>query len=230
MKIAIQVPIKARSSTRVPNKNFRSLCGKPFSWWLLDRLADLADPDWDIFIDSESSEVLEHLSERHRERFKFHLRDPWFAEDHANGNHLLHQFAVTQSTYDIYVQLFVTAVTLPGEIINEAIQCLATSVSAYDSLFLVTEENGWYWFNENALNYQPHLPNGLPRSQDAMVLKETTGLYAITRDALLRTGCRIGARPYFYTIPHEYAFDVDTMEDFRRAEVLLRTANKMDES
>ncbi len=222
MKIAIQIPIKARSSTRVPNKNFRDLCGKPFSWWLLDRLLEVASPEWDIFIDSESDSVLDKLSDAQRKRFKFHERDSWFAEDHAKGNHLLHQFAVRESGYDLYVQLFVTAVTLPGEIIRESIQCMATSVSDYDSLFLVTEESGWYWFKGEALNYQPNLPNGLPRSQDAMVLKETTGLYAITRDALLRTGCRIGLRPYFYRIPAEYAFDVDTMEDFRQAEKLLQ--------
>lgn len=221
MKIAIQVPVKAKSSTRVPNKNFRTLCGKPFAWWVLDRLVESAPAEWDIFIDSESDSVMEKLSEKQRGRVKFFLRDPWFAEDHANGNHLLHQFAVREPGYDLYAQLFVTAVTLPGEIIREAVQCLATSVSDYDSLFLVTEETGWFWFKGEALNYRPDIPNGLPRSQDAMVCKETTGLYAITRDALLRTGCRIGNRPYFYKIPPEYAFDVDTMEDFRRAEKLI---------
>ena len=39
MKIAINIPIKGRSATRVPNKNLRDLAGKPLCCWLLDQLA-----------------------------------------------------------------------------------------------------------------------------------------------------------------------------------------------
>ena len=88
-------------------------------------------------------------------------------------------------------------------------------------MLLVTEENGWFWFNGQALNYVPDRPDGLPRSQDAMVLKETTGLYAITREAVFRTGCRIGCRPLFYKVDRQSAFDVDNMEDFLEAQRII---------
>lgn len=225
MKIAFQIPIKARSSTRVPNKNFRDLCGKPFACWLLDELAANCPQDWDLYIDSEDRSVYERFTERYGDRFKFHLRPEWFASDAANGNHLLTQFVVTKPDYDVYCQAYVTAVTLTGEIIRESVEAFTTSIDRHDSMFLASEETGWYWYQGNALNYDPEIPDGLPRSQDAMVLKETTGLYAITHDAALRTNCRIGNTPLIYKVPKKYAFDVDTLEDFEEAQNILREEN-----
>lgn len=224
MKIAFQVPIKARSSIRVPNKNFREIAGKPLFAWLLDELlTQSGDFESSIFVDSENESVYSRISEHYEkdERLNFHLRRPWYAEDHANGNHLLSQFAMAQPQFDIYVQVFITAVTLRRGLIDESLRSFTTSLDQFDSMFLVSEEPGWIWFKGNAINYDPTRPDGLPRSQDAMYLKETTGLYAITKDALLRTGCRIGCRPMLYKVDRFSSVDIDTMSDFAEAEKLL---------
>lgn len=221
MKIAIQVPIKGKSSQRVPNKNFRDLNGKPLCHWLLDELVQLPE-EIDIFIDSEDQEVFENLSNPSYARFQHHTREEWFAEDQANGNHLLHQFALKHPEYQAYAQIFVTAVTLRYSIIQNALTTFSEQLDQHDSLFLVTEETGWIWNNGNALNYDPTKPNGLPRSQDATYFKETTGMYLITRKAALLTGCRIGETPFPYTIGPEYALDIDTMSDLKEAERLLK--------
>lgn len=221
MKIAVQVPIKARSSTRVPNKNFRDLAGKPFSCWLLDELNENCPKEWDIFIDSEDVSAYDFFKDKYPDRYKFHQRSKWFASDAANGNHLLSQFVTLHPEYDVIIQLYVTAITLTGDIIRESMECFINSLDRYDSMFLVTEQSGWFWFQDRAMNYDPNRPDGLPRSQDAIVLEETTGLYAITSDAAMRTGCRVGHKPLMYRIPQKYAFDVDTMEDFEEAQRLL---------
>jgi CMP-N-acetylneuraminic acid synthetase len=221
MKIAVQIPIKSRSSTRVPNKNFRDLAGKPFSCWLLDELVKNCPEDWDLYIDSESVNAYDQFDDRYSGRIKFHKRNEWFASDAANGNHLLSQFSNAHPEYDVFVQVFVTAITLTAAIIRESIEAFTSSADKYDSMFLVTEKTGWFWFQGKPMNYDPSRPDGLPRSQDALVFEETTGLYAITRDAVMRTGCRIGKNPLMYKIPHKYAYDVDTMEDFAEAQRLL---------
>ena len=221
MKVAIQIPIKARSSTRVPNKNFRDLAGKPFSCWLLDEICSACPREWDLFIDSEDRSAYEFFEQRYSGRFKFHERGAWFASDAANGNHLMHQFVTMHPEYDVVAQTYVTAISLKGSIIMEAMSAFVEALDKYDSMFLVTENTGWYWFDGKALNYDPNRPDGLPRSQDAVVHEETTGLYAITRDAALRTGCRIGKNPLMYPIPRRFAMDVDTMEDFEEAKSYL---------
>jgi CMP-N-acetylneuraminic acid synthetase len=220
VKLAIQVPIKGKSSQRVPNKNFRDLNGKPLCHWLLDELVQLPE-EIQIFIDSEDKEVFEKLSLPKYERFQYHIRESWFAEDQANGNHLLSQFAHVHNEFEAYAQIFVTAVTLNHRVISEAIKAFRENDDQNDSLFLVTEETGWIWYQGKPINYDSSRPNGLPRSQDAKFLKETTGMYIITRDAVLKTGCRIGERPVQFSVKPEYALDIDTMSDLQEAERLL---------
>lgn len=221
MNVAIQVPIKARASTRVPNKNFLNLCGKPLSCWLLDELVAHCPGEWDIFIDCEDATAVAPIRARYGDRLKLHVRHEWFAGDAANGNHLLHQFATAQPDYDIYAQAFVTAVTLPGATVVEAVHRLSESLDEHDSALLVTEETGWFWFGGRAMNYTPDRPDGLPRSQDAVLLKETTGLYVVTREVVFTTGCRVGKAPLFHRVPREQALDIDTMEDLAEAQQRL---------
>ena len=87
----------------------------------------------------------------------------------------------------------------------------------------MTRETGWYWQERRPLNYNERQPNGLPRSQDAQLLKETTGFYLIEKEPLFRKCTRIGTNPWLYEIPHQYAIDIDTEEDFAEAERILCT-------
>mgnify|MGYP007047745648 CR=1 FL=1 len=59
------------------------------------------------------------------------------------------------------------------ETINKAINVLKNSAE-FDSVFTAEKIFSWFWFNGEAINYNPKL---LPRSQDASpVIKESTGL------------------------------------------------------
>ena len=225
MQVAVEVPIKARGSTRVPNKNFRELSGKPLSWWLLDEITANFPADWDIFVDSEDESVWDKLRDRYGQRLKFHQRHSWFASDAANGNHLIHQFAVIHPEYDVYLQAHVTAVTLSGKILREAVDSFVEQLDRYDSMLIVTEEVGWYWLGDKPVNYSLYQADGFGRSQDSPMYKESTGIYAVTRETAFRLGCRVGRRPLLYPIPRQYAVDIDTMDDFREAEHLLGEAN-----
>jgi CMP-N-acetylneuraminic acid synthetase len=186
--------------------------------------------EFDIFIDSEDESTFDKISCHYfkEKRIQFHKRDPWLAEDQANGNHLLGHFAVHKPQYDIYVQAFITAVALRSGIIKASIKDFIQNLNKYDSMFLVTEEPGWIWFQGKAINYDPSRMSGLPRSQDAMYLKETTGLYAITKDALMKGGCRIGNSPLLYKVDRFSSVDIDTMEDFHDARDILNREMRID--
>jgi CMP-N-acetylneuraminic acid synthetase len=218
-KIALQIPIKFKPSERIHNKNFINLCGKPFYSWLLDKLINNIPENWDVYIDSENEKVFNIINERYKEnKFKFHKRNEYYSENWANGNHLLHQFAISNPKYDLYCQLFITAVNLEFTTIKSCIDNFLKKENHenYDSSFLVTKETGWVWFDGMPINYNHSLINGLPRSQDAQYYKETTGMYIVKKNTLFENGCRIGKKPLLYSINEKESFDIDTIEDIAK--------------
>lgn len=61
------------------------------------------------------------------------------------------------------------------------------------------------------------------------VVEETTGMYGITRDSLEKYRCRIGKKPYMYTVSKFEAVDINTEEDFQVAEYIGRVIYGMGE-
>ena len=116
------------------------------------------------------------------------------------------------SNFDYYFQLYATAPFLKPSTIRDCVNKL-THTSRYDSILTATEEYGWFWYNNQPVNYQPNI---LPRSQDVVpMIKETTGLYGISKIAYNRYRSRVGANPYFYIIRDGIqSIDIDDQSDF----------------
>ncbi len=117
-------------------------------------------------------------------------------------------------------QLQQTALSLRGQTVVAAVERLVRDPE-HDSVLLATEETGFLWYRGAPVNYDPGRPDGLPRSQDVRYVKETTGLYAVTREVVLRQGCRVGRNPLFHLVPRLEALDIDTLEDLHIAERLF---------
>ena len=217
MKVVAIIPIKEMSK-RVKSKNFRSFCGEPLYRYFMKKLID--SPFDEVFIDTDSTEISEYARGM---GWKVIKRVPELAADSANGNDLLlYEAGVVDA--DIYFQLFITAPLLLPQTINEAYKIMTTEME-YDSLFTATEIYSWFWYNNKPVNYDPKV---LPRSQDATpIIRETTGLYAIRRDALLKNKCRIGENPYMLYVGEMEAMDIDTEQDFRVAEIIFSHIKKM---
>ena len=50
------------------------------------------------------------------------------------------------------------------------------------------------------------------------MIEETTGLYGMTKTALSKYQCRIGAKPYIHIVNKFEAVDINTEDDLRMAE------------
>ena len=217
MKVVAIIPIKEMSK-RVKSKNFRSFCGEPLYRYFMKKLID--SPFDEIFIDTDSDEISEYATGM---GWKVIKRVPELAADSANGNDLL-VYEANMIDAEIYFQLFITAPLLKPQTVNKAYKIM-TSKMEYDSLFTATEIYSWFWYNSKPVNYDPKV---LPRSQDATpIIRETTGLYAIRRDALLKNKCRIGENPYMLYVGEMEAMDIDTEQDFRVAEIIFSHIKKM---
>ena len=214
MKVAATIPIKS-NSTRVKNKNFRLLGDKPLYEYIIDHCIQAECFD-DIYVDTDSPEINSYCT---KNQVVCINRKPELTLDTANGNDVFHYDVDFIGHYDFYFQLYATAPFLKPETIRECVNKLTHS-SKHDSILTATEEYGWFWHKDQPVNYQPNI---LPRSQDATpVIKETTGLYGISKRAYDRYRCRVGATPYFYIIrDRKECIDLDTLDDFIIAEGLI---------
>ena len=211
MKVAATIPIK-KNSTRVKNKNFKLIKNKPLYQYIIDNCIKAECFD-SIYVDTDSSEIKSYCFQN---KVKWIERKPELTLDTANGNDVFHHDIDLIEDYDFYFQLYATAPFLKPETISDCVNKLTHS-SRHDSILTATEEYGWFWYKDQPVNYQPNI---LPRSQDnTPVIKETTGLYGISKRAYDRFKCRIGATPYFYILRDtRESLDLDTYEDFKKIE------------
>ncbi len=204
------IPIKD-NSIRVSKKNLRKFGRKPLFRHVIDTVIK-SDKFDDIFVDTDSVEVKEYCENN---SINVIDRDPELSKDSANGNDLLKSWVEMKPNYDIYFQIFVTSPFLKIDTINDCVDFMKET-SEYDSIFTGVEEYTWYWFDNKPINYEPKV---LPRSQDAKpVIRETTSLYGITKEAFLLDNSRIGRNPKIYIVNQIEAVDIDTELDFFIAE------------
>lgn len=211
-KIVAIIPIK-NNSKRVKKKNFLKIGNKKLYEFLLEKVLKCNFNE--IYIDSDSLEIESYAK---KNGFKFIKRKSYLSKDNANGNDLLNYHSSIISA-DIYFQLFVTAPLLSIKSINECIKILKKTKTK-DSILTVNEIHSWFWFNGKPVNYEPKI---LPRSQDAQpIVQETTGLYGIKKNALIKRKCRIGFKPIFYKIPPAESIDLDNKNDFNYLSKFLK--------
>lgn len=215
MSIACFIPIKSNSE-RVQGKNFRVLNGKKLYEYVIEHSVSAAVFD-DIFVDTNSDEIKEFAENC---GCKIIERREELTRNTANGNDLLNYHFDQFPDYDYYFQLFATAPYLQPDSIKACVENL-TGSGIYDSCFTAVKHYGFFWLNNTSINYRPCI---LPRSQDMLpVVEETTGLYGITRQALQKYHCRIGALPYIHFVSKFEAVDINTEEDLRIAEHIGRS-------
>lgn len=217
------VPIKSVSK-RVPGKNFKLFCGHSLYKYIITNAVDSEAFDA-IYVDTDSDEIKEFAVKKGANIID---RPEYMTADSVNGNDLLvHDYEVIKKGEYLF-QLFATAPLLKPETIRKCVEFLKNNQD-YDSILTVTEVSGWFWFNDLPVNYRPDI---LPRSQDAKhLLKESTGLYGITKESLMKYKCRIGARPKLFLISPLEALDIDTEYDFNFAQAVgyrLKTNKKFD--
>ena len=210
------VLICARGGSKgLPGKNIKLLGDKPLYQYIIDHCIEAECFD-SIYVDTDSEDIKAYCFQN---KVKWIERKPELTLDTANGNDVFHYDIDHIDDYDFYFQLYATEPFLKPLTIQACVDKLTHS-SKHDSILTATEEYGWHWFQNQPVNYQPNI---LPRSQDAPpVIKETTGLYGISKRAYDRFRCRVGGTPYFYILnDRKECIDLDTQEDFVSAEVFI---------
>ena len=214
-------------SKGVPRKNIKPLAGKPLIQHTID--AARACPLITRYIvnteDAEIRAVAEGLGVETQDR----PQDFWYDNTFQEVDRLL-QWAVADleargGKVDVVVLLYPTAPLRRTEHITGCIDLVLNQ--GFDSALTLREDRSYIWERtdkEHAVkpvNYDPKKrgPNQLEGWNQWV---ENKAVYAMKRDLLMETGCRLGGRMGFVEMSKLESIDIDLPADFTLAEQVMK--------
>lgn len=203
------MPIKTNNE-RLPGKNTKVLGERPLLQWQLEALKDAGVEQ--IFVFCSDRSIDKYLLPG----TTFLLRPDELDLPTSNFTQIFDSF-IKKIDADIYIYAHATAPFIESDTIKD---CLDKVLSGkYDSAFCATRIQDFLWKNGSPLNFDA---TNLPRSQDLdIIYRETSGVYVFTKDVFLTYRRRIGMKPYIKEVNIKEAVDINTIEDFELAKLML---------
>lgn len=214
-KIKALVPMKGES-LRLPNKNIRTLCGKPTFHWIMESLSKSKYID-EIIINTDSPEIAKSATDNFKVTI---LQRPDFLLGNTVSIQPLIAYDLEQTNGEYYLQTHSTNPLLSSKTIDSAIETFFKQ-SGHDALFSVTSvRTRFYWPDGRGIN---HDPKHLIQTQDLEpIYEENSCLYIFSKETNMQVKNRLGLRPMMFPIDKLEAVDIDNLEDFYWAEFLLK--------
>ncbi|MBB4212175.1 CMP-N-acetylneuraminic acid synthetase [Rhodothalassium salexigens DSM 2132] len=213
------LPMKAHSA-RVPNKNFRTIAGKPLFRWVLDSLLALPAVAR-VVINTDARAQLAQAGLEAGGRVLIRDRRADLCGDAVSMNKVLAD-DIAACPAHAYLMTHTTNPLLSAATLARAIDRFAAvrRDGTADSLFAVTRlQTRLYAADGAPLNHDPdHL---IPTQDLAPLYEENSNFYLFTAQSFAATGARIGARPQMVETPKVEAVDIDDADDWAMAEALL---------
>ena len=210
-------------SKGLPRKNIKSFAGKPLICHTID--AALACPLIDAYIVNTEDAEIEAVAAGMGVETQSRPEDFWHDNTFQEVDRLL-QWAVADREarnggVDIVVLLYPTAPLRPVQAITDCIDLVLTQ--GYDSALTLCEARSYLWRRtDDAATVAP--TNYAPKARGPNQLEgwnqwvENKAVYAVKRDLLMETGCRLGGRIGFVEMTKTESIDIDTPDDFALAE------------
>ncbi|MDA3791642.1 MAG: acylneuraminate cytidylyltransferase family protein [Desulfobacula sp.] len=222
MRITALLPMKGHSE-RVPNKNLRSMCGKPLFFYVAEVLNHCKWID-NIIINTDSEKIAE-LAQQAFSKVIIHWRPEAICGNMVSMNTVIAN-DLERHEGEHYVQTHSTNPLITSQTINRAIEEYLAKLKMHDSLFSVTQlQTRLYWESGKPVN---HTPDQLLRTQDLPPLfMENSNIYLFSKTSFLNAKRnRIGRTPQMFTIDPLEALDIDEKSDFVMAEALFIARRK----
>ena len=233
-KIAV---ILARGGSKgVPRKNIKMIHGKPLIAWTIE--AALASNIFDHVVVSRDCAEIASIAESHGASVPF-MRPDELAQDHVwSRDALKHAVLASEEhygvTYDYVVELPCVAPLRTSEHIVEAVnKLIETGADSVSSLTSVQDKHPVRMkriVEDQIKDFTTEFPEGEgSRRQDLEPCYIRNGaIFAMTRECIVDWFSRHGKDCRPFLMPEECSVNIDTLMDFRLAEILLeeRHANK----
>lgn len=214
--------IPARGGSKgVPRKNVKDFCGKPLLAHTVEQ-ALAAETVNRVVLTSEDDEIIAAGEQYGADILR---RPQEMATDAAKVDPLLiwsvEELEKSGDPIDILVLLYPTAPLRGVEAIDATVRRVRDE--GFDSALTLMEDKSYLWRVEEGIasptNYSPS--NRAPRQQEAWnQWIENKAVYAMTRNLLLETKCRIHGRVGYVEMDALRSIDIDNPSDFVIAETV----------
>jgi|TARA_B110000263_G_scaffold249800_1_gene268605 CMP-N-acetylneuraminic acid synthetase len=206
--------IKGKSE-RLSNKNFLDLGGIPVYKHLLNELKTE-----DVYIDTDSDTIFNEC--KTLSKVTCYKRDTKHIELENNIEYavspvllmienFLHKYV--QDENEVIITPHVTSPYITLKTMLEATQML----SEYDTVCACTEHKEFTYFKGEAVNFNP---NVVSKTQDLEPVVMGNGAFFIfTKKEFMKNKNRTSENNYFYPITFPESIEIDTLNDFRLAEM-----------
>ncbi|TBU86366.1 pseudaminic acid cytidylyltransferase [Phytopseudomonas dryadis] len=224
MRLAV-IPARG-GSKRIPHKNIKPFCGKPMIAWSIE--AALASGCFDVVVVSTDDTEIAEVAKAHGATVPF-MRPPELSDDHTGTipvvAHAVQWFVAAGQRPDSVCCLYATAPFVTAETIRKGLQVLEEEGADY--AFSVTS----YAFPiQRAIRlspqgrvemFQPEHFN--TRSQDLEEAYHDAGQFYWGRASAWLAGTPLfGASSVPVVLPRHRVQDIDTLEDWLRAEWMFK--------
>ena len=224
MKIIVIIPARG-GSKGIPHKNIKLLAGKPLIHYTIDVARQIV-ADEDICVSTDDSEIIQCVEE-YGLKVPF-VRPAELATDTAGTYevllHALNFYEQQGKQFDVVLLLQNTS---PFRTARQVKEALALYQSDIDMVVSVKEcsANPYYCvFEENQEGYL-NICKGdgnITRRQDAPKVYEYNGaIYVINPHSLKQMPLNKFARRIKYVMDEQSSLDLDTMNDWRMAELIV---------
>ena len=218
--------IPARGGSKgIPRKNIKLLKGRPLIWYTIQAALNSKYINR-VILSTEDEEIAQVAHECGAE---ISWRPVELAQDETKTAPVLvdviNQLEKINYRPDVVVLLQATCPLRDAEKLDEAIELFLSNPTC-DSVFTVKKE-GWthsLWReNHDGSPFGLYDYRNRPRRQDEKqhynLMRETGETYIVKTDVLMKVKDFIGEKPIFHVV--DSSIDIDTEEDFKKAEELL---------
>ena len=211
MKIVSVIPIKTNNE-RLTGKNTKQLGDKPLIYYIQKSLLDVQGID-ERYVFCSDRNICQYLLPG----ITYLNRPVALDSPQTNFTQIFETFT-QEVPADVYIYAHATAPFVSLETINECIEKVVSKEN--DSAFCAVKIQDFLWSDGKPLNFDAA---NLPRSQDlSPIYRETSGVYVFTNEVFQRFHRRIGQSPFIKEVSFREAVDINTIEDFKLAEQLLK--------
>ena len=226
MKVAALIPARA-GSQRVKDKNMRTLGEYPLLGRKINQL--LSSKVDGVFLGSDNSKYLEVAEEFGATPI---LRSEVSCnETITSANEMIADFvARIPDDFDIIIWAHCTNPFLYSRHYDQAIDLIIKSKNTHDSIISVQKIQNHMWKNETKpSNYNPWDEKHTLAKDIPPVYFQTGGIFAQWSDNMKKNNYFFGNKPKFVLHDQYEAIDIDTEDDFKLAQALVKFMDTKEE-